>query len=39
MKRVLYTLLSVVVLAASLTGCEDWLDVNTSKDDPVTVTF
>lgn len=38
MKRVLYTLLSAVVLATSLTGCEDWMDVNTSKDAPVTVT-
>ena len=38
MKRVLYILLGVVVVATSLTGCQDWLDINTSKDAPVTVT-
>lgn len=38
MKKVLYILLGIVVLATSLTGCQDWMDVNTSKDAPVTVT-
>lgn len=38
MKRVLYIFISAVVAATMLTGCEDWLDVNVSKDAPVTVT-
>lgn len=38
MKKVIYILLSAVVLTTSLTGCQDWLDINTSKDAPVTVT-
>lgn len=38
MKKVIYILLSAVVLTTSLTGCKDWLDINTSKDAPVTVT-
>ena len=36
MKKNLY-ILSVVIFSTMLTGCEDWLDVNTSKDAPVTV--
>lgn len=36
MKKILY-ILSVVIFTTMLTGCEDWLDVNTSKDAPVTV--
>ena len=36
MKKILY-ILSVVIFSTMLTGCEDWLDVNTSKDAPVTV--
>lgn len=33
-----YTLLLIVAGAMFLTGCEEWLDVNTSLDNPTTVT-
>lgn len=38
MKKLFYILLSAVVLSLSMTGCDDWLDINTSPDNPVTVT-
>ena len=38
MKKVLYIPLLVVLTATMLTSCEDWLDINVSKDAPVTVT-
>lgn len=37
MKKIFYFIFACV-MAMSLTSCEDWLDVNTSPDSPVTVT-
>ncbi|MDR3340226.1 MAG: SusD/RagB family nutrient-binding outer membrane lipoprotein [Candidatus Symbiothrix sp.] len=37
MKKILYIFISFA-LTVSFTGCEDFLDVNTSKDSPTTVT-
>lgn len=37
MKKVVYILMSVIVLNFSMTGCKDWMDINTSPDNPVTV--
>ena len=38
MKKVLYIVLASLVLMTSMNSCEKWLDVNTSQDDPTTVT-
>ena len=37
MKKIL-SIVSVICLMALLTGCEEFLDVNTSKDAPITIT-
>lgn len=38
MKKLFYIALSFVLVATTLTSCEDWLDVNVSPDNPTTVT-
>lgn len=39
MKKIFYILMSVVVLSTTMTGCDDWMDINTSPDNPVTVSY
>ena len=38
MKKVLYIALASLILMTSMNSCEKWLDVNTSPDQPTTVT-
>ncbi len=38
MKKVLYIALASLILMTSMNSCEEWLDVNTSPDNPTTVT-
>ena len=38
MKKVLYIALASLLLMTSMNSCEKWLDVNTSPDQPTTVT-
>lgn len=38
MKKFLNIAFSIVVLLTTMTSCEDWLDINTSPDNPVSVT-
>ncbi len=38
MKKVLYIALASLILMISMNSCEKWLDVNTSPDQPTTVT-
>ncbi len=39
MKKIFYILMSVVVLSSTMTSCKDWMDINTSPDNPVTVSY
>lgn len=39
MKKIFYILMSVVVLSTTMTSCDDWMDINTSPDNPVTVSY
>ena len=38
MKKVLYIVLASLILMTSMNSCEEWLDINTSPDQPTTVT-
>lgn len=39
MKKFLYIAMSVIVLSMTMASCEDWMDINTSPDNPVTVSY
>ena len=38
MKKVLYIALASLIMMTTMSSCEEWLDVNTSPDQPTTVT-
>ena len=38
MKKVLYIALASLILMTTMNSCEEWLDVNTSPDQPTSVT-
>ena len=38
MKKVLYIALASLILMTTMNSCEEWLDINTSPDNPTTVT-